>query len=83
MAVGLPVTSSLGHPFLSQASKPSGVLAVETSRFLLQLNKEQVAAFEVKIKEIAESSGWAHTSGAEAGDASGAGVHVMFKKQSA
>lgn len=74
MTVGLTVlTSFFGH---AQASKPSGVLAVETARYLLQLNKEQVAAFEAKIKEIAGASGWApHVPSADE-------VHVMFEKQS-
>ena len=42
-----------------QVAKPStGVLVVERARYLLQLNKEQVAAFDGKIQEIAESAGW-------------------------
>ena len=41
-----------------QVSKPTGVLVVERARYLLQLNKEQVAAFEDKTKEIAGAGGW-------------------------
>ena len=44
---------------MMQVAKPSdGVLVIERARYLLQLNKEQVAAFDGKIQEIAESAGW-------------------------
>ena len=54
---------------------------MERACYLLQLNKEQVQAFDDKIKEIAGSSGWALQSSQElslpTSDAS-LDVHAVF-----
>ncbi len=41
------------------ARERTGVLAVESGKYLLQLSREQAAAFGAKVAEIARGAGWA------------------------
>ncbi|GFH07898.1 uncharacterized protein HaLaN_02773, partial [Haematococcus lacustris] len=43
---------------LRQACRPGALLAVESGRYMLQLKKEQVEAFNAKILELATTAGW-------------------------
>jgi isocitrate dehydrogenase kinase/phosphatase len=70
--------------FWLQVSKQSGVLVVERARYILQLNKQQVSAFEDKMVDIVTSAGWQPT---QRNDVEGAtddsyahDVHAMFKR---
>ncbi|GFR44767.1 hypothetical protein Agub_g6098 [Astrephomene gubernaculifera] len=65
-----------GEAGLLRAAAPGALLIAENARHVLQLNKEQAAAFAAKMDEMAVAGGWRKSPGRPAGVTEASEVYV-------